>query len=108
MAFQEELTDGTNRQSRVLMNHLHAGQYDGVFQADGETTGGNCRAGVCWATEQPLRRPATPITRTTYRAGLRIVVTPRLDETLSGEIEWAWDEVVAVVYMFPRIRVEPT
>jgi hypothetical protein len=40
VAFQEELTDGTNRQSRVLMNHLHAGQYDGVFQADGETTGG--------------------------------------------------------------------
>ena len=39
VAFQEELTDGTNRQSRVLMNHLHAGQYDGVFQADGEATG---------------------------------------------------------------------
>lgn len=40
VAFQEELTDGTNRQSRVLMNHLHAGRFDGVFQADGATTGG--------------------------------------------------------------------
>jgi hypothetical protein len=40
VTFQEEITDGTNRQSRVLMNHLHAGMYDGVFQADGEATGG--------------------------------------------------------------------
>ncbi len=40
VAFQEELTDGTNHQSRVLVNDLHAARYDGVFQADGETTGG--------------------------------------------------------------------
>jgi hypothetical protein len=40
VTFQAELTDGTTRQSRVLMNHLHAGQFDGIFQADGAQTGG--------------------------------------------------------------------
>ncbi len=40
VVFQEVLTDGTHRQSRVLMNHLHAGQFDGVFGADGLVTGG--------------------------------------------------------------------
>ena len=40
VTFQAELANGTARQSRVLMNHLHAGQYDGIFQADGVQTGG--------------------------------------------------------------------
>lgn len=40
VTFQAELANGTARQSRVLMNHLHAGQYDGIFQADGLQTGG--------------------------------------------------------------------
>jgi hypothetical protein len=40
VTFQEDLTNGSARQSRVLMNHLHAGQYDGVFRADGAITGG--------------------------------------------------------------------
>jgi hypothetical protein len=39
VTFQAELANGTARQSRVLMNHLHAGQYDGVFEADGVQTG---------------------------------------------------------------------
>lgn len=39
VAFQAELANGTVRQSRVLMNHLHAGRYDGIFRADGDTTG---------------------------------------------------------------------
>ena len=37
VTFQEEVANGTQRQSRVLMNHLHAGQFDGVFGADGLT-----------------------------------------------------------------------
>jgi hypothetical protein len=40
VTFQAQLANGTARQSRVLMNHLHAGQYDGTFQADGVQTGG--------------------------------------------------------------------
>ena len=40
VTFQAELANGAARQSRVLMNHLHAGQYDGIFQADGLQTGG--------------------------------------------------------------------
>jgi hypothetical protein len=40
VTFQAELANGTARQSRVLMNHLHAGQYDGIFPADGLQTGG--------------------------------------------------------------------
>jgi hypothetical protein len=39
VAFQEELANGASHQSRVLMNHLHAGQYDGIFRADGAITG---------------------------------------------------------------------
>jgi hypothetical protein len=40
VTFQAELANGAARQSRVLMNHLHAGQYDGIFEADGLQTGG--------------------------------------------------------------------
>jgi hypothetical protein len=40
VTFQAELANGAARQSRVLMNHLHAGQYDGIFHADGVQTGG--------------------------------------------------------------------
>ena len=40
VSFQAELANGAARESRVLMNHLHAGQYDGTFQADGLQTGG--------------------------------------------------------------------
>jgi PKD domain len=41
VTFQAELANGAVRQSRVLMNHLHAGQYDGIFEADGlQTSGG--------------------------------------------------------------------
>jgi hypothetical protein len=39
VTFEAQLANGTARQSRVLMNHLHAGQYDGIFQADGLQTG---------------------------------------------------------------------
>jgi hypothetical protein len=37
VSFEEELASGAQHQSRVLMNHLHAGQYDGIFGADGLT-----------------------------------------------------------------------
>ncbi|MGA2011673.1 MAG: hypothetical protein ABSH51_14260, partial [Solirubrobacteraceae bacterium] len=40
VAFQEEITDGSAGQSRVLVNRLHGSQYDGVVEADGATTGG--------------------------------------------------------------------
>ncbi len=39
VTFKEQLASGTQHQSRVLMNHLHAGQYDGIFGADGLSTG---------------------------------------------------------------------
>jgi hypothetical protein len=40
VTFQAELANGAVRQSRVVMNHLHAGQFDGLSQADGVQTGG--------------------------------------------------------------------
>jgi hypothetical protein len=40
VAFEEEVTSGGVQQSRVVMNHLHAGGYDGIFNADGIAPGG--------------------------------------------------------------------
>ena len=40
VTFQEQLTNGSAVQSRVLMNRLHAAQYDGASAADGVSTGG--------------------------------------------------------------------
>jgi hypothetical protein len=40
VTFAEQLTNGSAVQSRVLMNRLHAAQYDGASAADGATTGG--------------------------------------------------------------------
>ncbi|MBV9816719.1 MAG: PKD domain-containing protein [Solirubrobacterales bacterium] len=40
VAFQEEFQVGAGEQSRVLMNHLHGSQYDGVLRADGLAMGG--------------------------------------------------------------------
>jgi hypothetical protein len=40
VVFHEVLTNGSTAQSRVLMNRLHASQYDGVTQPDGLATPG--------------------------------------------------------------------
>jgi hypothetical protein len=40
VVFHEVLTNGSSAQSRVLMNRLHASQYDGVTQPDGLATPG--------------------------------------------------------------------
>lgn len=40
VAFQEEFANGGTRQSRVLVNRLHASQYDGFAEADAITIGG--------------------------------------------------------------------
>jgi hypothetical protein len=40
VAFQETVSDGSARQSRVLFNRLHGSQYDGIREADGLQTGG--------------------------------------------------------------------
>ena len=65
VTFQAALANGGARQSRVLMNHLHAGQYDGIFQADGLQAGGAEGAdqpqtavtefGAGWATSETDR-----------------------------------------------------
>ncbi len=38
VVFQETLTNGVTQQSRVMMNRLHAGLFDGITQADGLAT----------------------------------------------------------------------
>jgi hypothetical protein len=40
VAFQETLSNGSTTQSRVMLNRLHGGAYDGAAAADGATTGG--------------------------------------------------------------------
>ncbi|HEX4008800.1 MAG TPA: hypothetical protein VHX62_02260 [Solirubrobacteraceae bacterium] len=40
VAFQETFSNGSTRESRVLMNRLHASQYDGITEGDGATMGG--------------------------------------------------------------------
>lgn len=44
VVFQEELTNGVADQSRVLMNRLHGGLFDGVTQPDGVSTPGSSGA----------------------------------------------------------------
>jgi hypothetical protein len=65
VAFQEEVTSGGVRQSRIVMNHLHASQYDGIFDADGLTPGG-----------EGADQPATAVTE--FGAGW---VTSETDQT---------------------------
>jgi hypothetical protein len=66
VAFQEELTSGGARQSRVLMNRLHGSQYDGVGEGDGVSTGG----------PEGADQPQTAVTE--YGAGF---VTSEHDQT---------------------------
>ncbi|HET9103349.1 MAG TPA: hypothetical protein VFN55_08335 [Solirubrobacteraceae bacterium] len=40
VAFHETLTVGASQQSRVLVNRLHASRFDGVSEADGQSTPG--------------------------------------------------------------------
>jgi hypothetical protein len=40
VAFQETLSSGSSLQSRVFINRLRGSQYDGIFEGDGTTPGG--------------------------------------------------------------------
>lgn len=66
VAFQEELTSGGAKQSRVLMNRLHGSQYDGIEEGDGASTGG----------AEGADQPQTAVTE--YGAGF---VTSEHDQT---------------------------
>jgi PKD domain len=66
VAFQEQLSSGGAKQSRVLMNRLHGSQYDGIEEGDGVSTGG----------PEGADQPQTAVTE--YGAGF---VTSELDET---------------------------
>jgi hypothetical protein len=40
VAFQETLSNGSSEQSRVFINRLQGSQYDGIYEGDGSTPGG--------------------------------------------------------------------
>ena len=66
VTFREQLTNGSAVQSRVLMNRLHAAQYDGASAGDGAGTGG----------PEGADQPQTAVTE--YGAGF---VTSETDQT---------------------------